>query len=778
MVGWVQMVSSLNLRSYFLIPIFGLALLLTANSPPMLPRWPPKSTKYSPVSPNALISWFLVPITLCLAILAWLHTIEQLNLPSWVLVPLQLPVLSVLIGGSLYTLYYWFDRFLECILDSHHFGHCQRLSLVPDLYEGIWLTQVRRKRRNSGPGPRFCVRYGPSFPSISFTVREAATIVLLLLAWLFASELPSRDPLAPPAPTKEYKAAANLRDSVRAGESPSRSTPSTRHSYDYWLLHHHLDKAFHYLLVKPCHLLFDFDTSTNPLSPPPWPAPSLDFLTGSGFDRSPPLCYSDDTNQFDVGCVPDDDGLPEFFSSVITAADQHTVNLLHFTDDVLSLHDADYSFTFDFLCTSEVYYSPDLPQYWTDFHSKMKELELKAAPVPSWSTMASEFLSTFSPAEAASTAFGHWMYSFSRGFVSVDLSRRFARVHPTYLFNVKMKHVPLIVDSGASVCITPELSDFKHGSYKRSNMKVRDLSGENKVLGEGLVHWAVKDIHGNTHVIEIFALHIPHAGVRLLSPQVLKRTHNIGGSMEDDGIHLSSPNVSILAPYSSISNLPELELVDMPKTSSIWSDTFANISSAHTHNTNVQQVHLSVTDPGNTNLSPSQKELLSWHQRLSHTNLSKVRLMCKRKQWIRVATELANELSAPAILPCKHDATSRCNSKDIKCAACCMAKQTLRSHKTPRPTTPNEEMRLKANDTTPGACISCDHYVSPLRGRLVTGYGTKTSTEGYTGGAIYVDHASGKIFHYPQVSLDSESTVRGKQMLEAEAALVDVKVKK
>lgn len=91
-------------------------------------------------------------------------------------------------------------------------------------------------------------------------------------------------------------------------------------------------------------------------------------------------------------------------------------------------------------------------------------------------------------------------------------------------------------------------------------MKVRDLSsGENKVLGEGLVHWPVKDEHGNTHVIEIFCIpHIPSAGVRLLSPQVLKRTHNIGGSIDDDGIRLSSKDVSIFAPYSSISNLPEL----------------------------------------------------------------------------------------------------------------------------------------------------------------------------------------------------------------------------
>jgi transposase InsO family protein len=463
------------------------------------------------------------------------------------------------------------------------------------------------------------------------------------------------------------------------------------------------------------------------------------------------------------------------FSLVVNAADQHTVNLLHLTDDALSLQDAGYRFTFKFVSTSEVPFAPDLPQHWIEFHSKMRELELKAAPVPSRSVITSEFLSSFSPAAAAQVALHNWMYSFSKGYVSADLSRRFARAHPTYLFNVKMKHVPLIVDSGASVCITPEKSDFKHGSYRSSNMKVRDLSGENKVLGEGLVHWPVKDKDGNTHVIEIFALHIPHAGVRLLSPQVLKRTHNIGGSIEDDGIHLMSPNVSIFAPYSSISNLPELELVDMPKTSSVWSDTFYTIHSAPT---GIQQAHLSVIDPGNTNLSPSQKELLLWHQRLSHTNLSKVRLMCKNRPWVRVAAELAEGLVTDAILPCKHDATSRCNTKNIKCASCCMGKQTLRSHTTPRPTVPNQEMLLKTDDTTPGACISCDHYVSPLRGRLVTGYGTTTSTDGYTGGAIYVDHASGKIFHYPQVSLDSESTIRGKQMLESEAASVNVKVKK
>ena len=76
-----------------------------------------------------------------------------------------------------------------------------------------------------------------------------------------------------------------------------------------------------------------------------------------------------------------------------------------------------------------------------------------------------------------------------------------------------MPHVPLIVDTGASVCISPTKSDFVSSTYKDSNMKVTGLSGVNRVAGEGLIRWAVKDTSGETKVIEIFGLHIPTAGV-------------------------------------------------------------------------------------------------------------------------------------------------------------------------------------------------------------------------------------------------------------------------
>jgi hypothetical protein len=43
----------------------------------------------------------------------------------------------------------------------------------------------------------------------------------------------------------------------------------------------------------------------------------------------------------------------------------------------------------------------------------------------------------------------------------------------------------LIVDTGASVCITPQRSDFI--TYQPSNMKIKDPSSTNKVKGEGIL---------------------------------------------------------------------------------------------------------------------------------------------------------------------------------------------------------------------------------------------------------------------------------------------------
>jgi hypothetical protein len=78
---------------------------------------------------------------------------------------------------------------------------------------------------------------------------------------------------------------------------------------------------------------------------------------------------------------------------------------------------------------------------------------------------------------------------------------------------------PLIVDWGASCCISPHREDFI--SYSDSKVKVKDLSGSNKVAGEGMIKWKVLDKDGLEVELELKAYHMPNASVRLLSPQAM-----------------------------------------------------------------------------------------------------------------------------------------------------------------------------------------------------------------------------------------------------------------
>jgi hypothetical protein len=55
--------------------------------------------------------------------------------------------------------------------------------------------------------------------------------------------------------------------------------------------------------------------------------------------------------------------------------------------------------------------------------------------------------------------------------------------------------IPLIVDSGASCCISPCRSNFG-SDYSASDVKITDLSSTNTVKGKGLITWRVLDIHG------------------------------------------------------------------------------------------------------------------------------------------------------------------------------------------------------------------------------------------------------------------------------------------
>jgi hypothetical protein len=111
-----------------------------------------------------------------------------------------------------------------------------------------------------------------------------------------------------------------------------------------------------------------------------------------------------------------------------------------------------------------------------------------------------------------------------RGVVSVPLSM-ISTCKNTQCLSNRAINLSLVIDSRASVCISPHKGDFI--LYGKSNMKIKDLSSSNNVAGEGIICWNLKDVHGSIIQVKLKGYHMPNAEVRLLSPQVLIKT--VGG---------------------------------------------------------------------------------------------------------------------------------------------------------------------------------------------------------------------------------------------------------
>ena len=112
---------------------------------------------------------------------------------------------------------------------------------------------------------------------------------------------------------------------------------------------------------------------------------------------------------------------------------------------------------------------------------------------------------------------------------------------------------------------------------------------------------------------------------RLLSPQVLIDTFGGKGIMKGSGIdfELSDGN-RFSASLCPRSNLPLIPLATHPSRN-FWSEAFGYTLS------NVQAIQeiKSILSDDNSNLSSPQKELLLWHQRLSHASLDWTQMLMR-----------------------------------------------------------------------------------------------------------------------------------------------------
>ena len=102
------------------------------------------------------------------------------------------------------------------------------------------------------------------------------------------------------------------------------------------------------------------------------------------------------------------------------------------------------------------------------------------------------------------------------------------------------------------------------------------------------------------------------------------------------------------------------------------------------------------------------------------------------------------------------------------CAACQYGKQRRRTAPgTKRTVVSDRDGALKQGDLFPGQKVSVDHFVCSTRGRLTNTYGREDIKLKYSGGALFVDHASGYIFVNEQVHLNTHETMESKKKFES-----------
>ena len=193
--------------------------------------------------------------------------------------------------------------------------------------------------------------------------------------------------------------------------------------------------------------------------------------------------------------------------------------------------------------------------------------------------------------------------------------------------------------------------------------------------------------------------HMPNASVRLLSPQSLFDAIGGHGVQDREKYSLRLPgDIQLDAPYGH-ANLPVLPMVEQHHAPTcLWARSFAfNADDKSIWSDNILAA-------ANQNLSLAQKELLLWHQRLSHAGLSAVQNLCRqrRSKAVQSVEDLVDLRDGPC-LPCTFDVPST-SCSGLKCAACLNAKANRRAASVrPRYSAPEREMVLKSDHVAPGA---------------------------------------------------------------------------
>ena len=179
----------------------------------------------------------------------------------------------------------------------------------------------------------------------------------------------------------------------------------------------------------------------------------------------------------------------------------------------------------------------------------------------------------------------------------------------------------------------------------------------------------------------------------------------------------------------------------------------------------------SIVDTTNLNLTGSQKELLLWHWKLGHANMHWV-------QFLAAVPWRTNSSDPPpkVILPSRPGSRMSSCERPL-CTACQLSKQSHRTREGAKQCTGGLDAAIRRTSLVLGDQVSMDQYQSSFPGRLPHTKGREKKKDQYTGGTIFVDHASQFVAIMHQISLKVGETLRSKRKFEQIMRDHGVKVK-
>ena len=362
--------------------------------------------------------------------------------------------------------------------------------------------------------------------------------------------------------------------------------------------------------------------------------------------------------------------------------------------------------------------------------------------------------------------------------------------NPLIYVSSKHSELPIVIDTGASCSVTPILTDFKVPPTRLNQGvdKMEGLRGDTTpVLGAGPIRWQIEDVEGQRSNIDTIAYYVPAAKVRLFSPQTYLKEQaqlfkrDLTMVVTKDTVSLETAELKTLKfPIQADSHLPLMltEQALHPTTPQrthlqninrftnfvnfLCSEAFIYFDkevSFTFNNTLPEQSNLADIQPvlkrSNWNLSEAQRELILWHNRLGHIGFKQVQAMLSKPR---------DPLLKRIITPSNHK-SSHCSLP--LCEACQYAKQKRRNPPSQKTQSrPELEGALSVNKLEPGQRISVDLYQSHTRGRHPDSFGKEKTETQFTGGAIFVDHATKFIHHTHQSTMTASETVRSKHAFE------------